>query len=141
MRHLTCVPPASPVIDHLQQRVSVVARNVAAGVMAVATYFVAALCTGWLVSLLLGPMGYVWPRFAIEAVVSTCLGMIASWWLTNAVLPRRSGKVVSLAFAGVVALIFLSGRSTTVNWLHTGQAALLVALAYGLFWPHRRRPR
>jgi hypothetical protein len=84
-------------------------------------------------------MGYVWPRFAIEAAVSTCLGMIASWRLTNALLPKRSGKAVFLGFGGVVLLVFLSGLGTTVNWLHTGQAILLVGLAYGLFWPHRKR--
>lgn len=109
--------------------------------MAVAAYIVAALCVGWLLSILLRPMGYAWPRFAIEAAVSTCLGMIASWLLTNALLPWRSGKAVFLAFAGVVLLISLSGRSTAVNWLHTGQATLLVGLAYGLFWPHRRQAR
>lgn len=109
--------------------------------MAVAAYILAALCVGWLVSILLGPMGYAWPRFAIEAAVSTCLGMIASWSLTNALLPRRSGKAVFLAFASVVLLVSVSGRSTTVNWLHTGQAVLLLALAYGLFWPHGERAR
>ena len=109
--------------------------------MAVAAYIVAALCVGWLVSILLGPMGYAWARFAIEAAVSTCLGMIASWRLTNALLPRRSGKAVFLAFAGVVLVVFLSGRGMSMNWLHTGQAVLLVGLAYGLFWPHRRHAR
>ena len=117
------------------------ARNVAAGALAVVTYIVAALCVGWLVSLMLGPMGYAWPRFAIEAAVSTCLGMIASWRLMNTLLPWRSGKAIFFAFAGVVLLVSLSGRSTTVNGLHAGQAVLLLALAYGLFWPHGERAR
>jgi Kef-type K+ transport system membrane component KefB len=109
--------------------------------MAVAAYMLAALCVSWLVSSLFGPMEYAWSRFAIEAVVSTCLGMIVSWRLTKALFSKRSGKVVFLAFAGVVLLVFLSGRNTTVNMLHTGQAVLLLGLAYGFFWPHRRRAR
>jgi hypothetical protein len=84
-------------------------------------------------------MGYVWPRFAIEAATSTCLGMIASWRLTNALFPRRSGKMIFAAFAGVVLLVLLLGRTSSVNWLHLAQALLLVGLAYALFWPHRRR--
>jgi hypothetical protein len=114
-------------------------RDVVASVAAVATYILAALCAGWLVSLLLDPLGYVWPRYAVEAAISTCLGMIASWRLTNALLPRRSGKVIFAAFAGVVLLVLLMGRSSSVNWLHMAQALLLVGLAYGLFWPHRGR--
>ncbi len=86
-------------------------------------------------------MGYAWPRFAIEAAVSTCLGMVASWLLTNALLPRRSGKAIFVAFAGVVLLVLLEGRSTALNGLHIGQAGVLLALAYGLFWPHRRQAR
>lgn len=107
--------------------------------VAVATYIVAALCVGWLASILLGPMGYVWPRFAIEAAVSTCLGMIASWGLTNVLFPRRSGKMIFAAFAGVVLLVLLLGQNDPVNWLHIAQALLLVGLAYGLFWPHGKR--
>ncbi|MNS57087.1 hypothetical protein D3C72_899640 [compost metagenome] len=106
-----------------------------------ASYILAALCVGWVVSILLNPMGYVWPRFAIEAAISTALGMMASWRLTNALFPRRSGKVVFAAFAGVVLLVSLAGRSNSVNWLHTAQALLLVGLAYALFWPHRTRAR
>lgn len=67
--------------------------------------------------------------------------MVASWLLTNALFPRRSGKAVFAAFACVVLLISLVGRSTALNWLHTGQAVLLLTLAYGLFWPHRRQIR
>lgn len=133
--------PARPVINQFQHRSLAVVRDIAAGAIAVSAYIVAAMCVGWLVSILLGPMGYAWHRFAIEAAVSTCLGMIASWRLTNALLPMRSGKAVVLAFAVVVLLITLGGRSTAVNWLHAGQAVLLVALAYGLFWPHRRWAR
>ena len=116
-------------------------RDIAAGALAVAAYILAALCVGWLVSIPLGPLGYVWPRFAIEAAVSTCLGMVASWLLTNALLPKRSGKVVFAAFAGVVLLVSVVGRGADPNWLHVGQAVLLLALAYGLFWPHRRQAR
>lgn len=106
---------------------------------AVAIYILAALCAGWLVSILLDPMGYVWPRYAAEAALSTCLGMIASWRLTDALFPRRSGKVIFAAFAGVVLLVILMGWTSSVNWLHLVQALLLVSLAYGLFWPHQRR--
>ena len=104
-------------------------------------YVVAALCVGWIVSILLTPMGYVWPRFAAEAAISTSLGMIASWRLTNVLFPNRSGKVIFATFAGLVVLVSLAGRNSSVNWLHAGQALLLVGLAYGLFWPHRRRAR
>ncbi|AYG93790.1 hypothetical protein D8I30_00295 [Brevundimonas naejangsanensis] len=128
-------------MDQLQHRSLAVARDIAASVVAMAAYILAALCVGWVVSILLKPMGYVWPRFAIGAAISTCLGMIASWRLTNALFPRRSGKAIFAAFAGVVLLVSLTGRSNAVNWLHTGQALLLVGLAYGLFWPHRRRSR
>ena len=113
------------------------ARDAAACVVAIASYILAALCAGWVVSILLNPMGYVWPRFAIEAAISTSLGMLASWRLTNALFPRRSGKIIFAAFAGVVLLVSLAGRSNVVNWLHTAQALLLVGLAYTLFWPHR----
>ena len=106
--------------------------------VAIAAYVLAALCVGWVVSILLTPMGYVWPRFAAEAAISTCLGMIASWQLTNLLFPNRSGRGIFAAFAGAVALVSLAGRNNSVNWLHAGQALLLVALAYGLFWPHRR---
>ena len=118
-----------------------VARGIAASGVALATYVVAALSVGWVVSILLEPMGYVWRRFAAEAAISTCMGMVASWRLTNILFPNHSGKVVFAAFAGVVLLVSPPGRSNSVNWLHTGQALLLVALAYGLFWPHRRRAR
>lgn len=127
------------VIDQLQQRSLAVAREIAASVVAVAAYTVAALCVGWIVSILLGPMGFVWPRFAIEAAISTGLGMVASRLVTNALFPRRSGKVIFAAFAAVVLLVLLSGRTSSTNWLHLAQALLLVGLAYGLFWPHRRR--
>lgn len=116
-----------------------VARDITASLVAVGAYVLAALCVGWLVSILLDPMGYVWPRYAAEAAISTSLGMIASWGLTNALFPRRSGKVIFAAFAGVVLLVLLVGRTDSVNWLHMAQALLLVGLAYGLFWPHRRR--
>lgn len=96
---------------------------------------------GWIVSILLTPLGYVWPRFAAEAAISTCLGMLASWRLTNALFPNRSGRVIFAAFAGVVVLVALMGRSNSLHWLQTGQALLLVGLAYGLFWPHRRPAR
>lgn len=99
----------------------------------------AALGVGWLVSIPLEPLGYAWSRFAIEAAASTCLGMVASRLLTNALLPRRSGKAVFAAFAAVVLLVFLEGGGTAPNWLHTGQAVLLLTLAYGLFWPHGRQ--
>lgn len=109
--------------------------------VAVAAYVVAALCVGWIVSILLAPLGYVWPRFAAEAVISTCLGMIASWRLTNVLFPDRSGKVIFAAFAGVVLLAALAGWNSSPNWLHAGQALLLVGLAYGLFWPRGRPAR
>lgn len=86
-------------------------------------------------------MGYAWPRFAVEAAISTCLGMIVSWRLTKVLFPNRSGKVIFAAFAGVVVLVSLAGRNNALNWLHTAQALLLIALAYGLFWPHRRQAR
>ncbi|QYF87005.1 hypothetical protein [Brevundimonas sp. PAMC22021] len=101
----------------------------------------AALCVGWPVSILLEPMGYDRPRFAAEAAISTCLGTIASWRLTNALFPSRPGKWIFAAFAGVVALVSLAGGNNSANWLHTGQALLLVGLAYALFWPHRRPAR
>lgn len=121
--------------------VKTIARAIAASGVAVLTYVVAALCAGWLVSILLAPLGYVWPRFAAEAAISTCLGMIASWRLTNLLFPDRSGRVIFAAFAGVVLLVVLAGGTGSPNWLHTGQALLLVGLAYGLFWPHRRAAR
>ena len=133
------LPLARLIIDQRLLGSPAVARDIAAGALAVSAYIIAALCVGWLVSIPLGAMGYAWPRFAIEAAVSTCLGTVVSWLLTNAVLPRRSGKVVFAAFAGVVLLVSLLGRSTAQNWLHIGQAVLLLALAYGLFWPHRRQ--
>ncbi len=102
-----------------------------------AAYVLVALCTGWVVSALLGPMGYVWPRFAIEAAMSTGVGMLASWWLTNALFAGRSGKVIFATFAGAVVLIAVAGRDSSINWLHTGQALLLVGLAWVLFWPRR----
>lgn len=37
-------------------------------------------------------MSYVWPRFAVEAATSTCLGMIASWRLTNVLFPNCLGR-------------------------------------------------
>ena len=125
-------------VSHHNRRL---ARDAAACVVAIAFYILAALCAGWMVSTLLNPMGYVWPRFAIEAAISTSLGMLASWRLTNALLPRRSGKIIFSAFAGVVLLVSLAGQSNVVNWLHTAQALLLVGLAYSLFWPHRKRAR
>lgn len=103
-----------------------------------AAYVLAALGAGWVVSMLLEPLGYIWPRFAIEAVISTCLGMLASWRLTNALFPSRSGEVIFATFAGAVALVSLAGGNSPINWLHAGQALLLVGLAYGLFWPHRK---
>ena len=118
-----------------------IAREIAASGVALATYVAAALCVGWMVSILLAPLGYVWPRFAAEAAISTCLGMIASWRLTNLLFPDRSGRVIFAAFAGVVLLAVLAGRNSAPNWLHTGQALLLVGLAWGLFWPHRRPAR
>ncbi|MBU2272118.1 MAG: hypothetical protein KKE52_12545 [Alphaproteobacteria bacterium] len=118
-----------------------IAREIAASGLAVATYVVAALCAGWIVSILLAPLGYAWPRFAAEAAISTCLGMIASWRLTNLLFPDRSGRVIFAAFAGVVLLAVLAGRNGAPNWLHTAQALLLVGLAWGLFWPHRRPAR
>lgn len=124
-----------------QLRVSSVAHEIAASAVALAAYVVAALCVGWVVSTLLEPIGYVWPRFAVEAAISTCLGMIASWRLTNVLFPNRSGRGLFAAFAVLVLLVLLAGRSSSVNWLHAGQALFLVALAYGLFWPHRRRAR
>lgn len=126
-------------MERVQHRSLVFARVIAACGVSMAAYVVAALCVGWLVSLLLGPMGYAWPRFAIEAALSTCLGMVASWRLTNALFPRRSGRAIFATFAGVVLLVVLMGRNSSVNWLHTAQALLLVGLAYGLFWPHRQR--
>ena len=123
-------------IDYL--RSSAVAREIAASVVAVAAYVIAALCVGWVVSIMLRPMGYDWPRFAAEAAISTFLGMIASWRLTNVLFPDRSGRGIFAAFARVVALVSLAGGTHSVNWLHTGQALLLVGLAYGLFWPHRK---
>ena len=116
-------------------------REIAASAVAIAAYVLTALCAGWVVSVLLAPLGYVWPRFAAEAVISTCLGMIASWRLTNVLFPDRSGRVIFAAFAGVVLLAALAGRNISPNWLHTGQALLLVGLAYGLFWPHGRPAR
>lgn len=104
-----------------------------------AAYVIAALCVGWFVSILLQPMGYVWLGFAAEAAISTCIGMIASWRLTNALFPNRSGKWVVAAFVAVVALVSLADREGSPNWLQTGQALLLVGLAFGLFWPRRRR--
>lgn len=86
-------------------------------------------------------MGYVWPRFAAEATISTGLGMIASWRLTNLLFPNRSGKWIVAGFIGVVILASLASLNNATNWLHTGQALLLVGLAYGLFWPHRSPPR
>ena len=118
-----------------------VARQIAASAVAVVAYVVAALCAGWFLSILLAPLGYVWPRFAAEAAISTCLGMIASWRLTNVLFPDRSGRVIFAAFVGVVLLVVLAGGNSSPNWLHTGQALLLVGLAYGLFWPHRRPAR
>lgn len=126
-------------MDHVRHRSSVFAREIAACVVSVAAYIAAALCVGWIVSNLLGPMGYAWPRFALEAAMSTCLGMVASWRLTNALFPRRSGKAIFAAFAGVVLLVLLMGRNSSVTWLHATQALLLVGLAYVLFWPHRKR--
>lgn len=114
------------------------ARQIAASGVAVVAYVVAALCAGWTVSILLAPLGYAWPRFAAEASISTCLGMIASWSLTNVLFPDRSGRMIFAAFVGVVLLAVLADRNSPPNWLHTGQALLLVGLAYGLFWPHRR---
>lgn len=102
-----------------------------------ATYVLVALCAGWVVSALLAPMGYVWPRFAIEAAMSTGVGMLASRWLTNALFPDRSGKVIFATFAGAVVLISLAERNSSINWLHTGQALLLLGLAWLLFWPRR----
>ena len=119
-------------------RSSALAREIAASVVAVTAYVIAALCVGWVVSIMLRPMGYDWPRFAAEAAISTFLGMIASWRLTNVLFPDRSGRGIFAAFAGVVALVSLAGGTHSVNWLHTGQALLLVGLAYGLFWPHRK---
>lgn len=104
-------------------------------------YVAGAFCAGLLASIVLAPFGYGWPRFAVEAAVSTCLGMIVSRRLTNALFPDRSGKWVFAAFAGVVSVLVLAGRSGAPNWLHLGQAMLLVALAYGLFWPHGRTAR
>ena len=101
-------------------------------------YVIAALCVGWLVSILLQPMGYVWLRFAAEAAISTGIGMIASWRLTNALFPNRSGKWVVAVFVAAVALVSLAAPAGAPNWLQTGQALLLVGLAFGLFWPRRR---
>lgn len=109
-----------------------------AGVAAITIYVIAALSVGWVVSMVLSPMGYVWPRFAAEAAISTGLGMIASWRLTNVLFPHRSGRWIFAAFAGVVALLFLAGSNSAVNWQHTAQALFLVGLAHGLFWPHQR---
>lgn len=136
-------------VPHLQDRNlaprrhsrSAAARDAAASVVAIASYILAALCAGWVVSILLRPMGYAWPRFAIEAAISTSLGMLASWHLTNVLFPRLSGKIIFAAFAGIVLLVSLAGRSNVVNWLHTAQALLLVGLAYGLFWPRRKPAR
>lgn len=125
----------------INQLRSAAAHEIAASAIALAAYVVAALCVGRVISGLLEPMGYVWTRFAAEAATSTCLGMIASWRLTSILFPNHSGKVVFATFAGVVLLVSMAGRSDSVNWLHTGQALLLVALAYGLFWPHRSRAR
>jgi len=118
-----------------------VAREIAASAAAVVAYVVAALCIGWIVSVLLTPLDYAWPRFAAEAAISTSLGMIVSWRLTKALFPSRSGKVIFAAFAGVVLLAALAGWNSTPNWLHIGQALLLIGLAYGLFWPRRRTAR
>lgn len=82
------------------------------------------------------PIGHVWSRYAAEAAISTGLGMLAAQRLTNLLFPRRSGKA---AFAGVVAFVIRLGAADAPNWLHLGQAALLLGLAYGLFWPHWRR--
>jgi hypothetical protein len=120
---------------------SSIAREIAASAVAVAAYLVAALCAGWVVSILLAPLGYAWPRFAAQAAISTCLGMIASWRLTNVLFPDRSGRVIFGAFAGAVLLAAVAGRNSPPNWLHAGQALLLVGLAYALFWPHRRPAR
>jgi hypothetical protein len=129
------------VISHVQHRSPSAARQIVASAVAVAAYVIAALCIGWIVSFLLQPMGYVWLRFAIEAAISTCLGMIASWRLTNALFPNRSGKWIFAAFAGVVVLVSLPAGNSSINGLHIGQALLLVGLAYGLFWPHRKGAR
>lgn len=115
-----------------------IARDIAASVFAVVAYVGVAFCTGLLTSVMLTPLGYDWPRFALEAGVSTCLGMIVSRRLTNALFPNRSGQWVVAAFAGVVLIVVLLGLGGEPNWLHLGQAMLLVALAYGLFWPHGR---
>lgn len=104
-------------------------------------YVVVALCAGHIVSILLQPLSYSWHRFAIVAVTSTCLGMIVSWRLTNALFPDRSGRVVFATFAAVVLTVGIAGRTDVMNWLHIGQALLLVALAFGLFWPHSRLAR
>lgn len=109
--------------------------------MALAAYVVAALCTGHIASILLQPFGYSWPRFAAVAVISTCLGMIVSWRLTKALFPDRSGRAIFATFAAAVLIVATAGRTSDVNWLHLGQALLLVAIAYGLFWPHSNPAR
>lgn len=120
-------------------RRSEIARDIVASAVAIATYVIAALCAGWAVSILLAPMGYGGLRFAIEAAISTALGMLASRAATSALFPNRSGKVIFATFAGMVVLVSVVALNKPVNWLHTGQALLLVVLAYGMFWPHRRR--
>jgi hypothetical protein len=129
------------VIRPLPRNLWATLRDIAASVFAVVVYVVVAFCTGLLASILLAPFGYDWPRFAVEAAVTTCLGMIVSWRLTNALFPNRSGKWLFAAFAGVVVIAVLAGRTGSPNWLHLGQATLLVVLAYGLFWPHVRSAR
>ena len=125
-------------MDLARRRIPTVAYEIAASATAVAAYVITALCAGWLIAILLQPMGYVWFRFAAEAAISTCVGMIASWRLTKTLFPNRSGKWVFAAFAGVVLLVSLVGKGASLNWLHTAQALLLAGLAYGLFWPHRK---
>lgn len=106
-----------------------------------AAYVVAASGIGGVVSILLAPLAYDWPRFAAEAVISTGLGMVVSWRLTTLLFPDRSGRMIVAAFAGVVLLAVLAGASGSPNWLYTGQALLLVGLAWGLFWPRDRPAR
>lgn len=128
-------------IPRRHRRALIIIRDVAASLTAILAYVLAALCVGWVASMLLAPLGYVWPRFALEAAISTGLGMLASWRLTHFLFPGRSGKMIVATFAGAVAIVFLVGWNGSINGLHTGQASLLVVLAYGLFWPHRKPAR
>mgnify|MGYP003575343338 CR=1 FL=1 len=115
-----------------------VARDMAASLTALGAYVPAAWCVGWLVSRLLEPLGHAWPRFALEAAISTVLGVLASRQLTNSLFPVRSGKLIVATFAIAVLVAVIAGGNHPMSLLHASQSLLLVGLAYGLFWPHQQ---